>query len=83
MAAANKFVYSSTLEIISTAKTQIERKFDPEVVRRLKATAKRDILIGGPNLANHAFKAGLVDQGHLFLILMVVGGRLDKDHSYC
>jgi dihydrofolate reductase len=67
-------VYSETLAAVSTARTRIERDFDPEVVRQLKATAEGDILIGGPNLAAHAFRAGLVDEYHLFLTPIVVGG---------
>ena len=52
---------------MSTARTRIERAFDPETIRRLKATAQRDIGVGGPCLAAHALEAGLVDECHLFL----------------
>lgn len=72
--AASKIVYSRTLETIPTRKTQLERTFDPEAVRQLKATAEQDILIGGPELAAHAFRAGLIDEFHLFLIPILVGG---------
>ena len=72
--AADKIVYSTTLEAASTRKTRIERTFDPEAVRQLKETAQDDILIGGPNLAAHAFRAGLIDECHLFLVPIVVGG---------
>ena len=72
--AADKIVYSKTLEAVSTARTRIERDFDPEAVRQLKATTGQDILIGGPDLATHAFRAGLVDECHLFLAPIVVGG---------
>src|SRR5512135_1917207 len=72
--AANKIVYSRTLEIISTRKTQLEQTFDPEAVRQLKANGEHDILIGGPELAAHAFRAGLIDECHLFLIPIIVGG---------
>jgi dihydrofolate reductase len=72
--AADKIVYSSTLETISSARTRIERNFDPEAVRRLKAAAARDISVGGPDLAAQAIKAGLVDELHLFLTPVVVGG---------
>ena len=72
--AADKVVYSRTLENVSTARTRIERDFDPEAVQRMKATAERDILIGGPDLASHAIEAGLVDEWHLFLAPVVVGG---------
>jgi dihydrofolate reductase len=72
--AANKIVYSKTLEAVSTAKTRIERDFDPEAVRRMKALAGRDLIVGGPELAAQAFKAGLVDECHLFVAPVVVGG---------
>jgi dihydrofolate reductase len=72
--AADKVVYSRTLEEPSSAKTRIERDFDPEAVRAMKAGAKRDISVGGPELAAHAMKAGLVDDWHLFLTPVVVGG---------
>ena len=72
--AANKIVYSSTLETISTRKTQLERTFDPEAIRQLKEAVEHDILIGGPELAAHAFRTGLIDECHLFLIPILVGG---------
>jgi len=72
--AANKIVYSRTLETIATARTRLERDFDPQVVRQLKATIRHDILICGLVLASYAFRAGLVDQCHLFLAPIVVGG---------
>ena len=72
--AADKIVYSRTLETISTRKTQLERTFDPEAIRQLKASGEHDILIGGPELAAHAFRAGLIDECHLFLIPILVGG---------
>jgi dihydrofolate reductase len=72
--AADKIVYSRTLETVSTARTRLKRDFDPEAVRQLKATTKQDILIGGPALAAHAFRARLVDECHLFLVPIVVGG---------
>ena len=72
--AADKIVYSRTLEAVSTARTRIERDFDPEAIRQLKATTGRDISIGGPDLASHAIKAGLVDECHLFLAPIIVGG---------
>ena len=59
---------------MSTTRTRIERAFDPEAVRQLKATAEQDLGIGGPELAAHAFKAGLVDECHLFVTPIVVGG---------
>ncbi len=72
--AADKIVYSETLETVSSARTRIEREFDPEAVRQMKATAGRDITVGGPDLAAQAIKAGLVDECHLFVTPIVVGG---------
>jgi dihydrofolate reductase len=72
--AADKIVYSRTLETASTARTRIERTFDPEAVRQLKAAAGPDLSVGGPELAAQALKAGLVDECHLFLAPIVVGG---------
>jgi len=72
--AADKIVYSRTLEAVSSARTRIERAFDPEAVRRMKASAGRDISVGGPDLAAQAIKAGLVDELHLFVTPIVVGG---------
>lgn len=72
--AADKIVYSKTLQAIPTRKTQLEREFDPEAIRQLKASARQDISIGGPGLAAHAFRAGLVDECHLFLTPVIVGG---------
>jgi dihydrofolate reductase len=71
--AADKIVYSRTLDTPSGARTRIEREFDPEAVRQLKASAGRDLTVGGPELAAHAFKAGLVDECHMFLAPVVVG----------
>lgn len=72
--AAEKIVYSKTLQAVSTRNTRIERDFDPEAIRQLKATAGHDILIGGPGLAAHAFRAGLIDEYHLFVMPILVGG---------
>ena len=72
--AAEKIVYSRTLEKVSSARTRIEREFDPEAVRHLKEQAGRDIAVGGPGLAAQALAAGLVDECHLFLSPVVVGG---------
>ena len=72
--AAEKIVYSRTLRAATTARTRIERDFDPEAVRQLKATATRDLAVGGAGLAAHAFAAGLVDELHLVLAPIVVGG---------
>jgi dihydrofolate reductase len=72
--AADKVVYSRTLEAVSSAKTRVEREFDPDAVRELKASAERDISVGGPELAAQALRAGLVDELHLFVNAVVVGG---------
>lgn len=72
--AADKIVYSKTLRAVSTARTQMERDFDPETVRQIKGSAGRDIAVGGPDLAAQAFKAGLVDELHLFVTPIMVGG---------
>jgi len=71
---ADKIVYSRTLEKVSSARTRIERDFDPEAVRQMKASGERDITVGGPNLAAQALNAGLVDECHLFIVPIVVGG---------
>jgi dihydrofolate reductase len=71
---ADKIVYSRTLEDVSTAKTRLEPEFEAETVRRLKASSDRDLGIGGPSLAEHAIRAGLVDEWQLFLAPYVAGG---------
>jgi len=71
---ADKIVYSSTLETASSARTRIERDFDPGSIRQLKSTEERDITVGGPDLAAQAIAAGLVDEYHLFLMPIIVGG---------
>jgi len=72
--AADKVVYSRTLEAVASARTRIERAFEPEAIGRMKASAARDIGVGGSELAGQALKAGLVDELHLFLTPFVVGG---------
>jgi dihydrofolate reductase len=72
--AADKIVYSRTLDKATSARTRIERDFDPEAVRQMKVQAKRDITVGGPHLAAEAIKAGLVDEYHLFVTPVMVGG---------
>ena len=72
--AADKIVYSRSLETVSSAKTRIERSFDPDAVREMKETVDRDLSVGGPDLAAQAIRAGLVDEIHLFLAPIVVGG---------
>jgi len=72
--AADKVVYSRTLAAASTTRTRIERDLEPEAVRQLKAVAERDVTVGGPTLAAQAITAGLVDEVHLFVWPVVVGG---------
>lgn len=71
---ADKVVYSTTLDAPATAKTRLEREFDPASVRDMKASATSDLMVGGPNLAAHAFEAGLVDECHLLIRPIVLGG---------
>jgi dihydrofolate reductase len=72
--AADKVVYSTTLDAVSTAKTRLEHNFDPASVRDMKASATRDLTVGGAHLAAHALEAGLVDECHLFIRPVLVGG---------
>lgn len=72
--AADKIVYSRTLEKVSTRKTELRREFDPRAIKQLKESAKSEISIGGPGLAAHAFRAGLIDECQLFLTPILVGG---------
>jgi dihydrofolate reductase len=72
--AAEKIVYSRTLEEPGTARTRIERDFDPEDVGRMKASAESDLTVGGPELAAHALRAALVDECRLFVAPVIVGG---------
>jgi dihydrofolate reductase len=72
--AADKVVYSRTLDAVSTDRTRLEREFDPEAVRALKESSERDLAIGGPGLAASAFRAGLVDELQLFIAPAIVGG---------
>ena len=71
--AADKIVYSRTLKTVTTAKTRLEKEFDPEAVRQMKVLAGRDLSVGGPDLAAQAIKAGLVDEYHLFVTPIIVG----------
>lgn len=85
---ADKIVYSTSLDDVSTARTTIQRTFDPEAVRQLKEASSSDLSIGGPGIAAEAFRHGLVDECVLLLLPVVVGGgkpglprgaRLDLD----
>ncbi len=71
---ADKVVYSSTLESVDAPRTRLERNFDAAAVSEMKALATRDLSIGGANLAAHAFAARLVDECHLFLHPVIIGG---------
>lgn len=71
---ADKIVFSRTLVEPSTARTRLERDFDPDLVRRLKATRQRDLSVGGAELAGQAIRAGLVDELQLLLVPALVGG---------
>jgi dihydrofolate reductase len=71
---AEKVVFSRTLQASSSAKTRLEREFDPRVIQEMKSSQERDITVGGPDLAAQAFKAGLVDEIQFFLTPVVVGG---------
>ncbi len=71
---AEKIVYSRTLQVPSSARTRIEREFEPDAVRQLKLSSKADITIGGAELAGQMISAGLIDECHLFLCPIVVGG---------
>src|SRR5438067_10010455 len=71
--AAEKIVYSKSLETVSTPKTRLEREFDPQLVRDLKAQLPHDLSVGGPALAAHAIRAGLVDEFHLLVVPTMLG----------
>ena len=72
--AAEKIVYSTTLPVVSTTRTRLERRFDPDSVRQMKASAASDLTIGGSTFAAGAFNAGLIDECHLFIYPVLVGG---------
>jgi len=72
--AADKVVYSRSLEAVTTQRTRLDREFNAAAIRQMKAKADRDISVGGPHLAAAAIKAGLVDEYHFFITPIVVGG---------
>ena len=72
--AAEKIVYSRTLAEPRSARTRIEREFDPDAVRRLKASSEHDITVDGPELAAQAIRAGLVDEIQMIIFPVIVGG---------
>jgi dihydrofolate reductase len=71
---ADKVVYSATLADAPTARTKLERRFDPDAVSAMKDATDRDLSIGGPELAGHALRAGVVDEVRRFVVPVVVGG---------
>jgi dihydrofolate reductase len=72
--AAEKVVYSTTLQTVSTTRTRLEREFDPDAVRKVIAGSDGDVAVGGPGLAAHALRAGLVDVLNVYVCPVVVGG---------
>lgn len=82
--AAEKVVYSRTLAVVSSARTRIERAFDPQAIQRMKAQAERNLSMGGPEIAAQALRAGLVDECQLFITPILVGGGKPAlpDHIY-
>jgi dihydrofolate reductase len=70
---ADKIVFSKTLDSVSSTRTRLEREFDPGAVRELKTHSERDLSVGGPNLAAHAIRSGLVDEYRLLLAPVIVG----------
>ena len=72
--AASKVVYSRTLEKVTTSKTRLEREFDADAVRKMKEESDKDLSVGGSELAGHALKLGVVDEVHLYLSPILVGG---------
>jgi dihydrofolate reductase len=74
--AADKIVYSKSLETVATPKTRLERVFDPQAVRDLKARLSHDVSVGGPTLAAQATRTGLVDEYHLLVVPAVLGGGI-------
>ena len=72
--AADKIVYSKSLETVSTPKTRLEREFDPQAVRNLKTQSPHDVSVAGPNLAAQAIRTGLVDEYHLLVVPIMLGG---------
>jgi dihydrofolate reductase len=72
--AADKIVYSKSREIVSTPKTRLVREFDAKAVRSLKTQSPHDVSVAGPNLAAQAIRAGLVDEYHLLVVPMMLGG---------
>jgi len=74
--AADKIVYSKSRETVSTPRTRLEREFDPQAVRELKARSPLDISVAGPTLAAHAIRTGLVDEYHVLVVPTMLGGGI-------
>jgi len=74
--AADKLVYSKSRETVSTPRTRLEREFDPQAVRELKAQSPFDISVAGPTLAAHAIRTGMVDEYHLLVVPTLLGGGI-------
>ena len=79
--AADKIVYSKSRETVSTPRTRLEREFDPQAVRELKAQSSLDISVAGPTLAAHAIRTGLVDEYHLLVAPTMLGGGIRVLHG--
>ncbi|MEE1622301.1 dihydrofolate reductase family protein [Zafaria sp. Z1313] len=73
-AAAEKIVFSRTLDSVTSPRARIEREFDPDAVARLKESAEHDLSISGAELAAEAIRAGLVDEYRQYASPLVVGG---------
>ena len=74
--AADKIVYSKSLETVSTGKTHLAREFDPQAIRDMKAQLPHDVSVSGPTLAARAIRAGLVDEYHLLVVPVLLGGGI-------
>jgi dihydrofolate reductase len=72
--AADKLVFSTTLNDAPTARTKLERRFDPDAIRAMRTESDQDLSVGGPGLAAAALRAGLVDELHRFVVPAIVGG---------
>jgi dihydrofolate reductase len=69
-----KIVFSRTLTGVTARNARVERSFDVALIRKLKRESEHDLLIGGAELAGLALEAELVEECHLFLNPVIVGG---------
>src|SRR5262249_40292509 len=76
LTSADKIVYSKSLKTVSTPKTSLEREFDPQAVRGMKAQLPHQVSVGGPTLAAQAIRTGLVDEYHLLVVPTMLGRGL-------